>query len=256
MPRPVDVLIGFGANFFDTWGISSFATTTAAFKLTGRVSDEQIPGTLNAGHALPTILQAVIFIVAVSVDRVTLVTLIAAAVAGAWFGSGIVSRLAKQQVRVGMVVAMLVAAAMLTATNLHLMPGGGNAVGLSAGPLVFAAGVNCGLGALMTLGVGLYAPCLILVSLLGMSPMAAFPIMMGSCAFLMPVGAVRFIQQGRYDVRAALGLTLGGIPAVLVAAFMVKSLPVVWMRWLVVGVVLYTATMMLLAAWRGRAESL
>jgi uncharacterized membrane protein YfcA len=128
------------------------------------------------------------------------------------------------------------------------VPSGGEAVGLHGGRLVFAIGVSFGLGALMMLGVGLYAPCLILVSLLGMNPLAAFPIMMGACAFLMPVGGARFIQAGRYNLRAALGLALGGIPGVLVAAFIVNSLPVVWLRWLVVVVVLYAAVLMLLSA--------
>ena len=77
----------------------------------------------------------------------------------------------------------------------------------------------------MMLGIGLYAPCMILVSLLGMNPTAAFPIMMGSCAFLMPVSSVRFVRAQTYDVRAALGLALGGLPAALIAAKLVESLP-------------------------------
>jgi uncharacterized membrane protein YfcA len=107
---------------------------------------------------------------------------------------------------------------------------------------------NAVLGALMTLGIGLYAPCLMLVSLLGMNPRAAFPIMMGSCAFLMPVGSGRFINAHRYNLKSALGLTLGGIPGVLLAAFLVKSLPLTAVRWLVVVVVLYTAAMLLRSA--------
>jgi len=113
---------------------------------------------------------------------------------------------------------------------------------------LFAIGVNFALGALMMLGVGLYAPCLILVSLLGMNPLAAFPIMMGSCAALMPVGALRFIRAGRYHLRAAVSLAIGGIPGVLLAAYVVKSLPLAWLRWLVVVVVLYAAALMLLAS--------
>jgi uncharacterized membrane protein YfcA len=104
------------------------------------------------------------------------------------------------------------------------------------------------LGALMTLGIGLYAPCMILVSLLGMDPKAAFPIMMGSCAFLMPVASARFIQAGRYSPRVALGLALGGLPGVLIAALIVKSLPLTAMRWLVVLAVIYAAFTMLRSA--------
>ncbi len=105
----------------------------------------------------------------------------------------------------------------------------------------------------MTLGIGLYAPCMILVSLLGMNPTTAFPIMMGSCAFLMPVASVRFIRSGSFSPGACLGLLIGGVPAVLIAALIVKRLPIGAVRWLVVVVVLYTATALLRAA---RRESL
>jgi uncharacterized membrane protein YfcA len=107
---------------------------------------------------------------------------------------------------------------------------------------------NFALGALMTLGIGLYAPCLILVSLLGMNPKAAFPIMMGSCAFLMPIGGIRFIRAGSYSLSAAVVMALSGIPAVLIAAYIVRSLPLTYVRWLVVIVVVWAATMMLRSA--------
>jgi uncharacterized membrane protein YfcA len=100
----------------------------------------------------------------------------------------------------------------------------------------------------MTLGIGLYAPCMMLVSLLGMNPRAAFPIMMGSCAVLMSVGSLPFIRSQRYSLKAGLGLTFGGVPGVLLAAFVIKSLPLTAMRWLVVAVVIYTAGMMLRSA--------
>ena len=249
-PRSTDLLIGFGANFLDTLGIGSFAPTTAIFKLRRQPPDEEIPGTLNAGHALPTVTQAFIFISAVTVDVTTLLAMIAAAVLGAWLGVGVVARLPRRAIQLGMGLALLIAAFLFLAKNLAWMPGGGDALGLHGGRLVFAVGVSFVLGALMMLGVGLYAPCLILVSLLGMSPLAAFPIMMGACAFLMPVGGARFIQTGRYSFRAALGLGLGGIPGVLIAAFVVKSLPIEWLRWLVVVVVLYAAALMLVSARR------
>ncbi len=240
--------VGFVTNFFDTLGIGSFAPTTSIFKLLRLVPDERIPGTLNAGHALPTIAQALIFIAAVSVDPLTLLTMIGAAVLGAWIGSGVVARLPKRGIQLGMGVALLAAATLFVLGIAGWIPAGGTALELRGPLLAVALGCNFVLGALMTLGVGLYAPCLILVSLLGMNPIAAFPIMMGSCAFLMPVAALRFITAQRYDARAALGLALGGIPGVLIAAFIVKQLPLQWLRWLVVIVVLYTALTMLRAA--------
>ncbi len=246
--RLSDTLTGFVTNFFDTLGIGSFAQTTAFFKLRRRMPDEDIPGTLNVGHALPTITQALIFVAIVTVDLRTLASMIAAAIAGAWLGVGIVARLPRRAIQIGMGLALLVAAVLLLAANLNWMPRGGEALGLGGGRLILAVATNFVLGALMMLGIGLYAPCLILASLLGMNPLAAFPIMMGSCALLMPVGGERFVWTGRYNFTAARGLALGGIPGVLVAAFIVKSLPIEWLRWLVVVVVLYAALQMLLSA--------
>jgi uncharacterized membrane protein YfcA len=125
-----------------------------------------------------------------------------------------------------------------------IFPGGGDALGLAGLALLVAMAGNFLLGALMTLGIGLYAPCMGMVSLLGMSPKTAFPIMMGSCACLMPVASVRFFRAGRYDRRAALGLTLGGVPAILIAAFAVKALPLDTVRVLVIAVITYTAARM------------
>lgn len=250
VPNPglLRVAIGFVTNFFDTLGIGSFAPTTAAFKFRRLVPDEWIPGTLNVGHTLPTMAQGLIFIGVVRVGPATLVSMMAASAIGAWLGAGVVARLPRRVIQIGMGAALSVAAILFALMNLKLMPSGGAALELSGTTLVIAVAINFVLGALMTLGIGLYAPCLILVSLLGMNPLAAFPIMMGSCAVLMPVASLRFIQNRRYDLRAALGLALGGIPAVLFAAYVVHSLPLDWLRWLVVVVVLYAAALMLLSA--------
>ena len=253
--RPSDFAVGFVTNFFDTLGIGSFAPATAWFKLRARIADENIPGTLNTGQALPTMLQAFIFIAIVRVDTLTLVSMILAAVVGAWLGVGLVARWSRRAIQLGMGFALLCAAVLFLAANLGWMPGGADATALRGGTLLFAVAMNALLGALMMLGVGLYAPCLVLVSLLGMSPLAAFPIMMGSCGLLMPVGGARFIAARRYSLGAALGLAVGGIPGVLLAAYVVKSLPLAWLRWLVLLVVLYAAFAMLRAARRERTVS-
>ena len=247
-PTADGVGIGFVANFFDTLGIGSFASTTAYVKFRNLVRDELLPGTLNVGHALPTIAQAIIFTTAIAVAPLTLISMVAAAVAGGYLGAGVVSKLPRRSIQLGMGIALLVAAAIFVMKVTGVLPPGGNALGLSGGVLVFAVVVNFLLGALMQLGIGLYAPCLMLVSLLGMNPIAAFPIMMASCACLMPVSSVKFIREGRYDKRMAIGLALGGIPGVLVAAFIVKSLPLQWLYWLVVVVVVYAALLMLRSA--------
>ena len=240
--------VGFITNVFDTLGIGSFATTSAFFKIWGMVPDEQIPGTLMVGHTPPSLLQAFIFIAVVQVDFATLVLMIASSATGAWLGAGIVSRLPRRKIRLGMGTALAAAAAVMAMVQLHWIPGGGESLGLSGPALVLASAGNLVFGALMTLGIGLYAPCMILVSLLGMNPRAAFPIMTGSCAVLMSVGSIPFIRSERYSLKAALGLTAGGIPGVLLAAFVIKSLPLSAIRWLVVAVVIYTATMMLRSA--------
>jgi len=245
-------LIGFVTNFFDTLGIGSFASTTSAFRLWRLVPDEKIPGTLNVGHTLPTLAQALIYITIVEVDFFTLVSLIAVSILGAWLGAGVVAGWPRRNIQVGMGIALLVAAGLFTLTNLQLVPGGGTALQLTGTRLAMGLVGNFVLGALMTLGIGLYGPCLIMISLLGMEPRAAFPIMMGSCAFLMPIASIRFIKSGAYSLKPAIGLAIGGIPAVLLAAFIVKSLPLTAMRWLVTVVVLYAAITMLRAAQRER----
>lgn len=256
-PKPVEAAIGFVTNFFDTLGIGSFAPTTSVFKFLRLVPDERIPGTLNVGHTLPTIVEAWIYILIISVVPFTLIALIVAAVAGAWLGAGVVSRLPRRYVQIGMGAALLAAAALFILSNLRGSYFGltGDALGLTGTRLIIGIVASFCLGALMTIGIGMYAPCMILVSLLGMNPKAAFPIMMGSCAFLMPIASLRFIRYEAFSMRAALGLTLGGIPGVLIAAYIVKSLPLTAVRWLVVAVVLYAAIAMLRSAVQRSARS-
>jgi uncharacterized membrane protein YfcA len=248
MPTALQTAIGLVTAFFDTLGIGSFATTTAVYKLRHMVPVKLIPGTLNVGHTLPTIAQAFIYTQIVPVEAATLVLMIVAAVAGSWLGAGVVVHWPRRKVQIGMGLALVGAAAMMLMTALHLFPSGGETLGLAGARLAVGLAGNFVLGALMMLGIGLYAPCMILVYLLGMTPTAAFPIMMGSCAFLMPISSVRYVKTRTYHVQAALGLALGGLPAALIAALIVKSLPLGAVRWLVVVVVVYTAVNMLLTA--------
>lgn len=250
-PNPLQIAVGAVTNFFDTLGIGSFATTTAIFRLKRMVPDRIIPGTLNVGHTLPTVVQAFIYTKIIPVDVLTLVAMIAAAVLGAWLGAGVVAGWSKRKVQIGMGAALLAAAVFMFMKQMNLFPPGSEQIGVRGAKLAIAVGGNFMLGALMTLGIGLYAPCMVLIGLLGMSEKTAFPIMMGSCAFLMPIGSLRFIREQCYSVRNALGLALGGIPGVLVAAYIVKQLDLGTVRWLVILVVVYTAVTLLLSA---RAE--
>ncbi len=256
LPNVAELGIGAVTNFFDTLGIGSFAPTTAMFKFFKIVPDRLIPGTLNVGHTLPTITEAFIYTLVISVDPKTLILMIIAAVAGAYLGAGTVASWPKRTIQIGMGSALLVAACLFAYKNMPSITGqpnllsgtGDGTLDLQGMRLVIGLVGNFILGALMTLGIGMYAPSMILVGLLGMNAAAAFPIMMGSCAFLMPVSSARFVEKQAYALRPSLGLAIGGIPAVLIAAFIVKSMNVTTMRWLVVGVVIIAAGMMLRSA--------
>lgn len=255
--KPKVEAIGLGAvtNFFDTLGIGSFAPTTAYMKIRKMAPDSYFPAILNAGHALPTVAQALVFITLVEVDPVLLISCIAASVAGAIVGAPIVQRSPVRLVQGVVGIALLIAAALYAMRNLGIGPEGGEALTLPTALFAIAVGAHFLMGVLMMFGIGLYAPSLIVLSLLGLNPTAAFPIMMGSCAFLMPISSLRFVGSDRIDLRIVLGLAIGGIPAVLLAAFVVKSLDLVTLRWLVVAVVLYAAALLLRSAFQKKAEA-
>ena len=236
--------IGFLTDFLDTLGIGSFAVTTSFYKFFKLVDDRVIPGTLNVGHALPTVTEALIFIMVVQVAPATLISIMVAATLGAVLGAGVVAKMPVNKIRLGLGSALLLVVVAMLAGMRKLMPSGGDAMGLAGWKLPFAVAVAFCLGALQTIGIGLYAPCMALVSILGMSPLAAFPIMMGSCALLMPWCSIRFVRTSAYDPKASFGLTAFGIIGVLIAAFIVKSLPLTVLKWVVVVVILYTSIVM------------
>jgi uncharacterized membrane protein YfcA len=247
-PTPRAMGIGFVANFFDTLGIGSYATTTSMLRLWKVIPDEKIPGTLNVGYVMSTVVQAVIFMTIVEVEFVTLISIIGAAVLGAWLGAGVVADLPRRKVQLGMGTALLGAAALMIISLSGTGPAPGEALGLTGMKLGIAVGCSVVLGALMMLGIGFYAPCLIMISLLGMNPKVSYPIMMGACAFLMPSGSTQFIRKGSYDLKTAIAFLIAGPLAVLIAAPLVDAIPLLYLRILVLIVVLYTAIRMLQAA--------
>lgn len=241
-------LIGFVTNFFDTLGIGSFAPTTAMLKVFKQTHDRVIPGTLNVSCTIPVIVEALLFITVIEVEPVTLISMLVSATIGAYVGAGIVAKLPEKKVQLIMGLALFVTAVVMFSSQMGWMPGGGNSIGLLGSKFVVAVLGNFILGALMTAGIGQYAPCMALVYFLGMSPRVAFPIMMGSCAFLMPVASVKFVREKAYDRRASLGITMGGVVGVIIAAYIVKSLPLDILKWLVIGVILFTSITMLNSA--------
>ena len=254
-PSVGDTLIGLVTGFFDTLGIGSFAPTTALFKFRARPADELIPGTLNVGFSPAALLETVLFVTAVTVDPWLLICMIASATAGAWLGAGVVSRMSRRKIQLFMGVALLVAALFFAMRNLEVFPPGGEAMGLAGWRFVVAVAANFVFGALMCIGIGNYAPSMILLSLLGMHPIAAFPIMMGSDGILQPVASLGFFRSGRFAQGPALGLVLGGCVGVLIAFYIVKQLPIWWLRWLVIVVVTYAAMSMLRSARASRVQA-
>lgn len=242
--------IGGFANFLDTLGVGSFAVKTAFYKHFKIIDDKVLPGTLNGQCVLPTVVQSLIFIGVVKVDPTTLVGMMISAALGAAIGARYVSSFDRQTVRIVMASSLLVVAGLIFAGLLGLFPLGGEAMGLSGGKLVVALVGNFLFGVLMNVGIGLFAPCMTMLYLLGMHPIAAFPIMMGSTALLSVFSAGTFIRRGAFDAQAVLAVALFGPIGVVLAAYLVTSMDLAMLKWLVGGVVIYTAWSMY-AAWRG-----
>ncbi|MFL9694624.1 sulfite exporter TauE/SafE family protein [Aeromonas veronii] len=247
-------LIGGIANFLDTLGVGSFAVKTACYKQFKLIDDRVLPGTLNGQCVLPTVTQSLIFVGAVAVDPLTLISMMMAAAAGAAWGARHVASFDRQTIRLVMAISLLVVAGLIFAGLLGLFPVGGDAMGLSGYKLAIALLGNFIFGVLMNVGIGLFAPCMTLVYLLGMNPLAAFPIMMGSTAVLSVFSAGTFIRKGAFDAKAVLAVAIFGPIGVVLAAMLVKSMDMEMLKWLVAFIVIYTSWTMY-ASWRAARRS-
>lgn len=239
---------GFITNFFDTLGIGSFAQQTAIFKFFKLVDDRLIPGTMNVGNTIATVTQAFIFMTSVTVDPLTLVSMSTAAPIGALLGAGVVAKMPRRKIQIGMGAGLLVVGLIILAGVLNLLPLGGDAIGLRGWKLIVVIGMSLFFGALQTIGVGFYAPCMAMVFALGMNPKTAFPIMMTATAMLMAAGGAKFVKENAYDRKTAIALTIAGVAGVFLAAYVVKSLPLIVLKWVVCGVVFYTSIWMFISA--------
>jgi uncharacterized membrane protein YfcA len=251
-PNGEATLLGAVTNFFDTLGIGSFAPTIAWIRFRQLTPDRLIPLTMLAGYILPAIVQALIFLtlLGVKVDPLLLLPCIVAMVIGGVVGVPVAARAPIRLIQGVVGLALLVAAFFYTLANLGLMPSGGSATSLPAHWAIVAVTVHFFLGVLACFGVGNYAPTLAMLSLMGMDPRLAFPIMASAASFAGVAAAGRSLHFVKLDYRIVLGLGLGAIPAVLIAAFMVKEMPMTTLRWLVVVVVSYAGGTLLLSAAR------
>lgn len=257
VPRTEALLLGAVTNFFDTLGIGSFAPSMAWFKFRRLVPDRLIPSTMLVGHTLPTLAQAVIFLILLGagVDPVLLVGCVVALLAGGLIGAPLVAKARVPVIQTVVGIGLLAAAFFYALSNLELMPGGGTASSLPPALTVAAIAGNFVLGILLNFGIGNYAPTLAMLSLMGMDPRLCFPIMAAGAGLTMAGASIRHIGLGAIDLRIVLGMALGGIPAVLVAAFIVKEMPIEWLRWLVIFVVVYAAIVMLRSAMLASREA-
>ena len=255
-PRAEALVLGAVVSFCDTLGIGSFAPTAAWFKFRRMVPDGLIPQTMLVGLTPPSILQGFIYLIilGVMVDPVLLVGCILACVTGGLLGVPLVARSRVWVVQAIVAIGLLLAAFAYAMANLHMMPGGGTATGLSMNLTLIAIVASFGFGVLLNFGVGNYAPTLVLLGLMGMDPRLCFPIMAASAGLTASAAGIRYISIGEVNLKLATGMAIGGIPAVLIAAFIVKSMPVETLRWGVIVVVLYAAAVMLRSAIVGRRD--
>jgi membrane protein len=243
-------VIGFVINFFDVFGIGSFATGTALMKAFKQTDDRLIPGTLNVCFCIPVAIESFLFINGVEVEPITLASMIVAAVVGAYLGAGVVAKLPTKVIRLLMGTALIVIGIVIVIQMMGLIPSSGVATGLSGIKLVIGIAANFILGALMTAGVGMYAPCLALVCLLGINPMIAFPIMMGSSAYLMPVASLKFIKEGAYNRKASLAIAIFGIFGVFIGYRFIKMLNLNALKFIIIIVMAYSAVSLFYSAYK------
>jgi uncharacterized membrane protein YfcA len=185
----------------------------------------------------------------VPIEPLTLYLLLGASVIGAWLGAGVVSRFDRMRIQLIMGCALIIVAATMAGRNAGLigwLPEGEGTIGLSGGLLIVGVIGFFILGALMTAGVGLYSPAMALVFILGLNAGAAFPVMMGACAFLMCVAGVKFVKEGKYARKQSLAIGLLGLPGVYLAfQFFSGVFQLGLLIWLVVTVVTITGVMMI-----------
>lgn len=255
-PNREALVLGSIVNFFDTLGIGSMAPTMAWFKFRNMVADRLIPSTMLVGLTPPTITQGLIFLVllGVMVDPVLLTGCIIALLAGGIVGAPLAKGAHVRVVQMVVAVALLIAGVFYALNNLQMMPEGGTAAGLPIDLTILAIAANFGFGVLLNFGVGNYAPSLLMFSMMGMDPRLCFPIMAAGAGLAAAAAGIRHINYGEIDLRIVAGLAIGGIPAVFVAAFIVKTMPMEVLRWLVMVIVVYAAAMMLRSALGGSGD--
>jgi uncharacterized membrane protein YfcA len=235
-----------GVTFFlSTFGISDFAIGTVFYRALKWVDDRRLPGTLNTECVIPVAVMALAYISSIDVELPTLALCIGGQVIGAYIGPRFVVRMNVDIIKRFIAVGLLVAAGLLLLNKFGLYPSGGEATGLHGAKLIAAAVLSLVYGALNNVGIGSYALTMATVYAFGLNPNVAFPIMMGGCTFSVPVGSMQFVKYDAYSRKMTLLTSTAGLVGVLVAVYIVKSLNVSMLQWVVAVVILYAAISMI-----------
>lgn len=233
--------------FLSTFGISDFAMGAALYPKAKWLSEEKLPGTLNTACVIPVAVMALAYISSIKVGLLTLVVPIIAQIVGAYISPRFVVKLPVTVIKKFVITGLLVAALVILASKFGLYPSGGNESSLSGGKLLLLGLLSLIYGAMNNIGIGSYALTMATVYALGLNPAVAFPIMMGSCTFSVPIGSMQFVKLDAYSRKITLFSSIFGVIGVLIAVFVVKSLDVSTLQWIVVAVILYSAVSMLMS---------
>lgn len=238
--------------FFSTFGVSDFAISTVLYPRLNWVNIKKLPGTLNAQCVIPVFVMALAYISSIEVGITTLVSLIIAQVVGAYIGPRFVMKLPEKTIKIFIGIGLLIASIIIVMSQLNIIPSTGNATELTGIKLVIAIILMALYGALNNIGIGSYALTMVTVYLLGLDPKVSFPIMMGACAFSVPVGSAEFVKKGEYSRKITLFTAIFGVLGVLAAVFIVGSLDTYVIKWVVVAILIYSSITMLLPEIKAR----
>lgn len=238
-------IYSFVLMLLSTLGISDFAISMAVYPKTKWVTAKKMPGTLNVQVAIPAAVMALAFINSIKIDVLTLVVPIVCQMTGSYLSPRYVVKLPANTIKRVMAVGLFISAGFILAGKFGIMPTGGDATGLRGVKLVILGACTFIWGALNNIGIGSYSTTMATVYALGLSPVAAFPIMMGSSGFSVPIGSMQFVKLKAYNRKISLFTSTIGSLAVLVGVFFIKSLDLSTVQWVVVAVIIYSAISMM-----------
>lgn len=235
-------------------GISDYAISEAVYPKTHWVPTKKLPGTLSVQCTIPAAIMALAFVKSVKLDILTLIIPIICQALGSYIFPRFAVRLPVKTIKRIMAIGLLLAGFFIVAGKVGWVPAGGAATGLHGWKLLVLALLTFLAGCLNTIGIGSYSIVMVTVYMLGMNPIASYPIMMGASGFSVPLGSSQFVKMGAYSRKISLFTSIFGSLGVLVAVFFVKNLNISVLQWIVVVVVVYSAVTMWIDSMRPEEE--